>query len=68
MYKRQVGNYRPGAAEDWELWLRLATADHALVRLGTPCLAMRFHPGSVSAAHGYRERLAACLLYTSRCV
>lgn len=54
-----VGHYRPGAAEDWELWLRLATADHALVRLGTPCLAMRFHPGSVSAAHGYRERLAA---------
>lgn len=54
-----VGGYRPGAAEDWELWLRLAGADRRLVRLGTPCVAMRFHDASVSAAQGYRERLSA---------
>lgn len=44
-----AGGYRPGPAEDYELWLRLATARIPIHRGATPVLAYRHHAAQVTA-------------------
>ncbi|CCQ13633.1 Glycosyl transferase [Rhodococcus sp. AW25M09] len=45
----KAGGYRPGPAEDYDLWLRLATARVPIHRGATPILAYRHHASQVTA-------------------
>lgn len=55
---REVGGYRPGAAEDYDLWLRTQHAGARIVRLLIPAVAYRMHQGQVTASAGYLRRVA----------
>jgi glycosyltransferase involved in cell wall biosynthesis len=54
---RAVGGYRPGPAEDYDLWLRLSTAGARVVRQLTPGIAYRMHPGQVTMGAAYLASL-----------
>lgn len=51
-----VAGYREVPAEDFDLWLRLATAGHSIERLGTPGLLYRLHSNQVTASSAWRSR------------
>jgi glycosyltransferase involved in cell wall biosynthesis len=55
----EVGGYRASVAEDYDLWLRAATAGARIVRLGRAGILLRVHARQVTADPGYRDRLAA---------
>jgi glycosyltransferase involved in cell wall biosynthesis len=54
-----VGGYRQTATEDYDLWLRTATAGARIVRLGRPGILLRQSPGQVTAQAGFRDRVRA---------
>lgn len=54
---RAVGGYRPGPAEDYDLWMRLAAAGVRISRTLTPGLAYRMHPGQLTMGPGYLATL-----------
>ena len=51
-----VAGYRVCAAEDYDLWMRLATAGTRLARLRTPVLGYRVHEAQVSNSDEWRVR------------
>lgn len=51
----RVGGYRAVPAEDYDLWLRLASAGIGLRRLPRPALLYRVHPGQVTASMAWRH-------------
>ncbi|HWM34294.1 MAG TPA: glycosyltransferase family 2 protein [Pseudolysinimonas sp.] len=53
-----VGGYRESVAEDYDLWLRAATAGGRIVRLGRPGILLRVSATQVTADPAYRRRLA----------
>jgi glycosyltransferase involved in cell wall biosynthesis len=54
-----AGGYRVSAAEDYDLWLRAATAGARIVRLGRAGILLRVSDRQITADPGYRDRLAA---------
>lgn len=54
-----VGGYHRCAAEDYELWLRLAAAGARLVRQRQPVLGYYTHPGQTSGGAGWTEAALA---------
>jgi glycosyltransferase involved in cell wall biosynthesis len=54
-----AGGYRASVAEDYDLWLRAATAGARIVRLGRAGILLRVSDRQVTADPGYRDRLAA---------
>jgi glycosyltransferase involved in cell wall biosynthesis len=54
-----AGGYREGLAEDYDLWLRAATAGVPMARMWVPTLGYRLHDGQVSLTAEYTRRLRA---------
>jgi glycosyltransferase involved in cell wall biosynthesis len=54
-----AGGYRVSVAEDYDLWLRAATAGARIVRLGRAGILLRVSARQITADPGYRDRLAA---------
>ncbi|MBD8727440.1 glycosyltransferase [Frigoribacterium sp. CFBP 13707] len=52
----QAGGYATGLAEDYELWMRMASQGYALSRSALPVVALRRHPGQVTARDSWSER------------
>lgn len=50
-----VGAYQPCAAEDYDLWLRLAAADVPMMRLRRPVLLYRVHAGQTSVSDEWQR-------------
>lgn len=59
---RDAGGYRPGPAEDYDLWLRLATAGARIERLASPAIGYRISPAQITMGERY---LSAVLHDTS---
>jgi glycosyltransferase involved in cell wall biosynthesis len=55
----EAGGYRESVAEDYDLWLRAATAGARIVRLGRAGILLRVHARQLTADPGFRDRLAA---------
>ncbi|WP_285814600.1 glycosyltransferase [Microbacterium sp. Marseille-Q6648] len=56
----QVGGYRDlRVAQDYDLWLRLATSGAAMVRLAEPMIAYRLSATQVSGSGSYRLKVAS---------
>jgi glycosyltransferase involved in cell wall biosynthesis len=53
-----AGGYRVSAAEDYDLWLRAATAGARIVRLARAGILLRVSDRQITADPGYRDRLA----------
>jgi glycosyltransferase involved in cell wall biosynthesis len=53
-----AGGYRDVLAEDYDLWLRAATAEVPMARMALPTLAYRRHAGQVSLTGEYSRRVA----------
>lgn len=62
----RVGGYRASAAEDYDLWLRMAAAGMRMTRIATPVLLYRTHPQQVTAAAPWAERRDPPLLESYR--
>jgi glycosyltransferase involved in cell wall biosynthesis len=56
---RTLDGYRAVPSEDYELWLRAATADYRLARTARAYLLYRRHPGQVTAQTSWRAKRAA---------
>jgi glycosyltransferase involved in cell wall biosynthesis len=54
-----LGGYRNCLAEDYDLWLRAASNGRRIGRLSVPLIALRRHPGQVTADAGWAARAAA---------
>lgn len=54
---RSVGGYRPGPAEDYDLWLRLAADGARIERSASPGIAYRMHGGQLTMRPGYLASL-----------
>ena len=52
----ETGGYATGLAEDYELWMRMTSQGHALGRSALPVVALRRHPGQVTARDSWSER------------
>lgn len=52
-----AGGYRPGAAEDYDLWLRCQLLGLKFLRLRRYGLLYRIHPGQVTSDPNYNERV-----------
>lgn len=50
-----VGGYRSVPSEDYDLWLRMASAGARITRLSLPGLAYRMHPGQITASETWRR-------------
>ncbi|WP_277359142.1 glycosyltransferase family 2 protein [Arthrobacter vasquezii] len=48
------GGYRQVASEDYDLWMRAATAGYKLVRSSFPGLLYRRHAGQITAQHSWK--------------
>lgn len=56
----QAGGYRDlKVAQDYDLWLRAATAGVQMGRIGIPCVGYRQSPVQVSRQIGYNQRILA---------
>ena len=55
----EVGGYRPVAAEDYELWLRIAAAGIPMLRMRRPVLGYRVYAGQTSASVIWGNRAVA---------
>ena len=53
----EVGGYRDMPTEDWDLWLRMATAGMSVWRGAVPVTAYRLHAGQVSTSAVYRTAI-----------
>ncbi|WP_394855328.1 glycosyltransferase family 2 protein [Rhodococcus cerastii] len=53
----EAGGYRPGPAEDYELWLRLSSSGVPIERGGTPVLAYRHHVKQVTAGSNWQREV-----------
>ena len=51
----RVGGYRAVPAEDYDLWLRCATAGARIRRVGVWGLLYRIHPGQITASEQWRR-------------
>lgn len=51
---RAAGGYRAVPAEDYDLWMRLVADGGRLVRLATPGLLYRIHPGQITASTDWK--------------
>lgn len=49
--------YRPGHAEDYELWLRLAASGVRISFTSVPTVAYRHHPGQSTSQPGYEQQV-----------
>lgn len=54
---RAVGGYRPGPAEDYDLWMRLAASGARIERQLRPGIGYRMHPGQVTMGPAYLAAL-----------
>lgn len=55
----RAGGYRDVLAEDYDLWLRAATAGVPMRRMALPALAYRRHAGQVSVSGEYTRQVSA---------
>jgi glycosyltransferase involved in cell wall biosynthesis len=53
----EAGGYRPGPAEDYDLWLRCQLLGLRFMRLRRYGLLYRIHQGQVTSAPNYKERV-----------
>jgi glycosyltransferase involved in cell wall biosynthesis len=55
---RDLGGSREVASEDYELWLRAASAGYRLTRTAVPTVLYRRHPKQITAQRSWREARA----------
>jgi glycosyltransferase involved in cell wall biosynthesis len=51
-----IGGYRPGSAEDYDLWLRLVVEDARLFSSAVPGIGYRMHPSQVTRSLSWRAK------------
>jgi glycosyltransferase involved in cell wall biosynthesis len=56
---RRAGGYRSVPAEDYELWLRLASLGVSMRRVAAPCLLYRFHDRQLTASKEWNDAASA---------
>jgi hypothetical protein len=51
------GTYRPGHAEDYELWMRLTASGARIALTSFPTVAYRHHPNQATSQPGYEQQV-----------